>query len=303
MHVTIGIITCGRPEGLALLLESIGAQRFEGDAPQIEILVVDNDPEENARDTCARLATTLPFALRYETESRGGIPWARNAVIDAAAPDTDAIAYVDDDETVDPGWLAELLSVQSQTGADVVTGPAVPRLPDDLPQWLATSKAFDLLRYETGETRPFAFTHNVLARRQVFDAVRPSFDVRLVQSGGSDTHFFRRVREAGFTIVWADEAIAHEWIPAHRATVGWLLRRAFRIGGTDAFIERDLAGQGAIVRVGGKAARHAARSILRLLSAAVRGRPALLGAGQDGACVVGLIAGLFGYRYPEYERR
>jgi glycosyltransferase involved in cell wall biosynthesis len=301
MHVTIGIITRDRPGGLARLLESIGAQRFDGTQPEIEILVVDNDPSEGARDTCRTIASTLPFALRYEIEPRRGIPHARNAVIDAACKRTDFIAYVDDDETVDPGWLAELLRVRAETAADVVTGPAVPRLPDGLPDWLASAGAFDLLRYRTGEPRPFAFTHNVRARREVYETVRPCFDVRLTDSGGSDTHFFRRVRAAGFSIVWADDAVAHEWIPASRARVGWLLRRALRIGGTDAFIERDLSGYGAALRViGARAARHAVRGVLRVLSLPARGRAALLEAGQDGALTVGLIAGLFGYRHPEY---
>lgn len=302
MHLTIGIITCNRPDGLTRLLHSLAKLEFPDAAPSIEILVVDNDPDGAARTVVEAVSADIPFPVRYEIEKRRGIPHARNAVVDHADPETDFIAYIDDDETVDPDWLAALLAVQAKTNADVVTGPAIAKLPDDAPDWMAHSGAFDLVRYRTGEERPFAFTHNVLTRRSVFDALDTMFDTRMNACGGSDTHFYRRVREAGFTIVWADDAIAHEWVPPGRTNTAWLLRRALRIGGTDTFIERDLAGgPRAFVTTTTRAARYVARALVRLLGTPARGKVALIGAGQDGAHALGLLAGWFGYRYPEYE--
>ncbi|MCP3903980.1 MAG: glycosyltransferase [Planctomycetes bacterium] len=304
MHVTICIITCNRPEGLERLLASISELEFSEVTPEVEVLVVDNDPDERARALCARSADALPGSLRYETEARRGIPFARNTAVARAAETTDFIVFVDDDETVDPRWLAELLAVQAQTGADVVTGPAVPRFPAEAPTWLVRSGAFDLLRYETGAERPFAYTHNVLTRREVFGAVQPNFDERMAHCGGSDTHFFRRVRRAGFRIVWADAAIAYEWVPAARLTTGWILRRSLRIGGTDAYIERDLDGLGAALRrLPWRAARYVARGALRLLSLPARGRAAFLFAGEDWARAFGLLAGMVGFRHQEYRVR
>lgn len=300
MHITIGVITGGRTQGLERLLESLARLSFPGASPDLEVLVVDNHPEQLAREICERFRDRA--CVRHAVEPRRGIPFARNAVIAEARPETDFIAFVDDDQTVDPGWLAALLAEQRRTGADVVTGPAVPRLPEDVSRWIARSGAFDLLRFETGTRRPFAFTHNVLTSMAVFRAVSPHFDERLAATGGSDTHFYRRVCEAGFSIVWADEAIAWEWIPPQRVRVGWLLQRALRIGGTDAFIERDLAGRAAALRrVPVRAARYAARGLLRATGVAVRGRPALLAGGRDLAHAAGLLAGLLGYRYPEYR--
>lgn len=300
MHITIGVITGGRTQGLERLLESLADLSFSGERPALEVLVMDNHPEQLARAVCDRFRDRLP--VRHEVEPRRGIPFARNAVIAAADPATDAIAFVDDDQTVDAGWLAELLAVRQRTGADVVTGPAVPRLPEDAPGWIAGSGAFDLLRFPTGTARPFAFTHNVLTNMAVFRAVSPHFDERLVDTGGSDTHFYRRVREAGFSIVWADEAVAREWIPTERVRVRWLLQRALRIGGTDAFIERDLAGRRAAWgRLPVRAGRYAVRGLLRAAATPVRGRASLLAAGRDLAHAGGMLAGLVGYRYPEYR--
>ncbi|MHC4811002.1 MAG: glycosyltransferase family A protein, partial [Planctomycetota bacterium] len=101
MHITIGVITGGRTQGLERLLESLADLSFSGERPAMEVLVMDNHPEQLARAVCDRFRDRLP--VRHEVEPRRGIPFARNAVIAAADPATDFIAYVDDDQTVDPG--------------------------------------------------------------------------------------------------------------------------------------------------------------------------------------------------------
>ena len=300
MHVTICITTCGRPDGLTRLLESVERLNRSAEVSDLEVLVADNHPDECGRDVSEAFAHRLP--IRYVVESRRGIPFARNAAVTHASPTTDFIAFVDDDETVDPDWLDELMAVQMETGADVVTGPSIPEFPSGAPEWLVRSGAFDLLSFETGSERPFAFTHNVLARRVVYDTIRPNFDERLVNAGGSDTHFFKRVRDGGFRIVWADQAIAREWIPKERLKVGWLLRRALRIGGTDTYIQCDLAGHGVALRtVPLRAMRYVVRGVLRCLTFPVRGRAGILNGARDWAHALGLITGLIGYRYREYK--
>jgi hypothetical protein len=60
------------------------------------------------------------------------------------------------------------------------------------------------------------------------------FDETYRFSGGSDTVFFMCVHHAGYLMIWADEALATEWIPKSRATLKWLAMRPFRNGGTKA---------------------------------------------------------------------
>ncbi|MGB0325123.1 MAG: glycosyltransferase family 2 protein [Phycisphaerales bacterium] len=301
MHVTIGIITSGRPDGLLRLIGSLDQLTFSDEPPAVEILVVDNHPEQTARECLLSIDCAHP--LRYEVESNRGIPHARNAVITLAKAETDFIVFIDDDQTADPHWLDALLKVQRDTKADVVTGPAIPQYPESTPPWVPRCGGFDLHRFPTGTERPFAFTHNVMTKRSVFDRVHPHFDLRLVSTGASDTHFFRRVAESGHRIIWADEAIAYEWIPAKRMNARWLLQRALRIGGTDTFIERDLAGNAkAIPTVTVRAIRYAIRGILRCITGCFEGKAGMVRAGRDFMHAAGLVAGLLGYRYPEYKR-
>ena len=74
-------------------------------------------------------------------------------------------------------------------------------------------------------------------KASIFDRFWPAFDERMAMTGGSDAQFSASLYQGGYKIVWADEAIVHEDIPADRARVGWLVRRALRVGGQRAKID------------------------------------------------------------------
>jgi glycosyltransferase involved in cell wall biosynthesis len=300
MDIALCIATCDRPEGLARLLASVAELRVPDDV-RCRVVVVDNHPEATGAPIVDDHADVVPFPLTCAREPRRGIPFARNAAIEHAG-DAEFVAFVDDDQTVDPGWLAALVATQRRSDADVVTGPALPRLPDDAPAWMERGGVFDLLRFETGTERPVAYTHNVLTRTSVFRRLWPPFDARFVTSGGSDSHFYRRAHRAGCRIVWADDALTWEWVPAGRATVRWLLRRSVRIGTSDAFIARDLDGVAAMPRLALLAARYAVRGVVRGLRM-WEGRAAFVRAGLDLARSLGLLGGVLGLTYHEYRVR
>ena len=76
MSIAICIATYKRPELLRELL--IGLSRlifFKEPAPQIQIIVVDNDPLRSAEPVCA--AVPLPWPIKYFLEERRGITHVR----------------------------------------------------------------------------------------------------------------------------------------------------------------------------------------------------------------------------------
>lgn len=238
-RVAILIVTKERPRMLGELLASIAALRVEAGV-RIEVVVVDNDPAASARDVVERFRAASAQPTRYEVEPRAGIPFARNRAVACAHADCDFVVFVDDDERVTSGWLAELLRVQREHDADVVTGPVRSVLPESAPAWATRGEIFAHPRHRTGERVTTSATNNVLVRTRVFRELSPWFDERLALSGGSDRHFFLRVHDAGFKIVWADAAEVEEEIPESRVDLGWVLKRMYRQGACNAFCEVDL---------------------------------------------------------------
>ena len=68
----------------------------------------------------------------------------RNACLDHAPSDCDFVAFVDDDEWVEPQWLAALLENQRATGAPIIQGPVRPSYLAIPPQWLAASGVYEV---------------------------------------------------------------------------------------------------------------------------------------------------------------
>jgi len=125
--VVICVPTFRRPDQLMSLLASLCGLVLPETTADIEVLIVDNDINESARPLCE--AAVLPWPLRYFVEPNRGIAQVRNAATKHSAG-AGWIAFVDDDEVVEPEWLCNLIRTQLRFHADIVAGPVVPELPD-----------------------------------------------------------------------------------------------------------------------------------------------------------------------------
>jgi len=303
-RIAVCVCTYRRPDGLARLLDALRQQRVADPAIAIRAVIVDNDATGPARAACESHASDFVLGLRFEVEPTRGITHARNRGVAAAGDDVDFIAMLDDDEVVEPDWLATLLRVQMACGADVVTGPVVPHFPAPPPAWVRDGRFFDRPRHPTGHEVPQAYTGNVLARRAVFEATG-RFDDRFALTGGEDLQFFRRARRLGHRIVWADDAVVREWVPASRVNVPWLLRRAYRAGSTLGLVDREQgdgpwARPARVVRGAGRLTQGVLLMPVAMLAPATR-RVRVVRALMLVWRGAGMIAGVFGGRYEEYR--
>ena len=233
--VAVCVITYRRPEGLRRLLEGLNQLTFDrcGEAPALELIVVDNDSSGPACAFCEEIRSNLNWPLRCFVEPRRGIPFARNTAVTRALEEgADFIAFIDDDEVPEPSWLDELLYVHRMYKVDVVLGPVLDHFTVPVAPWLKNGGFFGGLRHPTGHSMKWGWTSNVLGSSEVFEKIGKPFDERFALSGGSDRHFFLRVRRAGYRMVWANDALVHEWIPKSRANLKWLIQRRFRYGNT-----------------------------------------------------------------------
>jgi glycosyltransferase involved in cell wall biosynthesis len=234
IETSVVIPSYRRPADLGRAIESVLAQ--QGVTAPYEILVVDNDPEGSAQTVAAAMAARAPVPIRYVHEKRPGISHARNTGVAHAAGRY--LAFLDDDEEVEPRWLANFLAVFERFGADAVVGPVLPRFPaagpaiDDYRRRVYTRDAAmpsgtPLLRWNIG--------NSIFDKARCFVTAEP-FLPALGRTGGEDTLFMRQMTRRGCKLVWCGEAVAWESVPADRLESDYLLRRAFRGAQTATFV-------------------------------------------------------------------
>ena len=192
------------------------------------VVVVDNNDSPSAQQEA--LAFRNDFEIIYQWEPRPGIPFARNRCLDIALKNgADFIAFIDDDEWVERGWLSELLAAADQDSVDVVSGVVLQQF---------GNKQKVKRRLPSGTRRDRAETDNVIMRKWLAESL--SFDEDFAQTGGSDTLFFRQAYEAGAVILASDSAIVYEEFPEERQSLTWRFQRYFRFGLMHCLTERKL---------------------------------------------------------------
>jgi succinoglycan biosynthesis protein ExoM len=227
--VSVLVPTLARPSGLAVLLESLMRQPC---APDFDIVVVDNDPTGSARPVADRFKERLP--LLYVLEPRPGLAFARNRLV--AESRGAFLAFIDDDERADPDWLRALHDATLVFRADASFGSKRYSFPAEVPAWIRTCRIFRRPEFEAGAAFPwwFANTGNALVRRSSLPDQNRPFRHAFNETGGEDTDLFRCMALAGARFAAAPAALVEEDRPAARATLRWILRRAFRNGNNQA---------------------------------------------------------------------
>lgn len=239
--VDVCICTFHRPA----VVEALLSAARQTPAPA-RILVIDNAETPEAAGRVARMQTRTAVPVVYIHAPARNISVARNAALDAATAEW--IAFLDDDETAEPGWLAALLAEAQARPCDAVLGPVDAVYPPDAPAWI---RALD-----THSTRPVVaagairkgYAGNAMLRRATVARLGLRFDPALGRSGGEDDRFFYDLTDAGGVIAYASGALALEPAPAPRLTLEWLMRRSFRTGQSHG--ARLRRGRGPIGRLG-----------------------------------------------------
>lgn len=300
--VTLSTLTFRRPEDIAatlpLLVEQARSVRHD-----VEVLVVDNDTVDSARQVVEGFAPEV----RYVHEPKPGIAAARNRVL-AETLDKDVVIFFDDDERPVTKWLHLLLDMYQREHPAGVVGPVVSEYSEKPDEWIMAGRYFERLRHPSGTKVRVAATNNLLLDRQYLRERRITFDERFGLTGGSDTMLTRQITDEGGVLLWCDEAVVTDVVPASRLTREWVIRRAFRSSNGGIRVELELAGSAIkrlVVRV-----RSVARGLARLAAGAgqwlvgtLTRKIELRARGiRKIARGAGMASGAFGYVYAEYSR-
>ena len=256
----------------------------------VRVIVADNDTWPSARELLEKVSPDLPFDLRYIHCPAANISLARNTCLDAAGGDF--LAFVDDDSTVSPQWLASLVEAARATGADAVLGPVRAIYSPSAPAWMRRGDFHSTVPVQVdGEIRT-GYSGNALLRRASDHIAGRRFNLALGRTGGEDTEYFAQLHRAGGRIAYAPSAVVEEPVTVGRASFAWLAKRRFRSGQTHG---RLLAQKYRRLPQAGLAASKALFSFGAALGLAAiphrRNRQAL-----RGLMHVGAVSGLLGLR-------
>jgi len=232
LTLSVAIPTFRRVERLAALLPVVASHIEEcvsaGLISEGRIIVVDNDPDRTAETTVTSFAGGS--GATYISQPTPGIPAVRNAALDAAAGSR-LLAFIDDDESPRPRWLAALITTWNDCGRPTgVSGLVVSHFPDGTDPWILASGLFQRSERPTGTRLPVVATGNLLLDLEAVQQFGVRFDEGMGLGGGSDTMFSTALAKRGATFVWCNESVADDPVEASRLTRAWVLRRAFSHG-------------------------------------------------------------------------
>ena len=243
--IVVGLITFKRPR---MLLEALSSVR-ELKVPEgfrMHLMVCDNDKEGGAYGAFQSIEGNFPFDVTYHLEEKRGIVFARNNILGAAQEiNAKYLAFFDDDETVDPDWLQQLVATMQTYQAQVVSGRVIYLLANEAPGWLRSRNFYGGDRPPTGSILRGASTNNVLMDVDFLRQKRLRFNEIFNLSGGSDSLLFKEVRKHGGNIVSGREAIAYEKVPPSRASAEWIINRAYKNGYTE--VKRNFILHGSLI--------------------------------------------------------
>lgn len=300
--VTLSTLTFRRPEDIAQTLPLL-VNQARSVPHDVQVLVVDNDTTDSARATVEGFAPEV----RYVHEPTPGIAAARNRVL-AETQGRDVVVFFDDDERPVDQWLRLLLDLYQAEQPAGVVGPVVSEYAVQPEAWITAGRYFERLRHPTGTRVPIAATNNLLLDRRFLADHGLRFDDRFGLTGGSDTMLTRQITDAGGALLWCDEAVVTDVVPAARLTRDWVVRRAFRSANGGVRVELELAGSALarlVVRTrsaGRGLARVAAGTAQWLLGAVTRRLAPRARGVRTIARGAGMISGAWGYVYAEYAR-
>jgi glycosyltransferase involved in cell wall biosynthesis len=229
---------------LATLLNQLRTQDYPKDA--FEIVVIDNCSEDHTPQVVEALVARPGVPVRYVREMRLGISFARNKGAELAR--YPYLAYVDDDCSVGPDWLSQLVQGFDLHDNVVVVGGRVVLdwdcqdkpswLIPDLEPWLGANKHLGAHPRLMG-TMARVNEGNMALSREVWHATGGFLGMDQFGSkhmaAGEVLYLLSKIELQGGKIVFMPGAVVHHHIGLRSQR--WMLGRAYWQGVSDGILD------------------------------------------------------------------
>ncbi len=315
-RVAVAVCTRRRPIMLSRLLESLSRLEIPRGVEPV-FLVVENDDSPRVRPVVEGLADRFaPAPVVHVLESRRGISQARNrAIVEAVSRGCRWLAFVDDDEVVEPQWLEKLLEAARSRNLQMVGGPWKISVPDESLSVIEKAILDDYVRKseerirannakfrEGREQECFQGTGNWLADLTFLQKNCIRFPEDFNLTGGEDIVVYHSFKEKGGRYGWAPEAVVWEQMSRERLTLADRFRRAANGTVTIYRIRRMIGHRDSAARWLVKAVGKFVGGTAALLTVPFRGAAGLAEAVRRFGVAFGALKALTGFGSRHYER-
>ena len=221
------IVTCGRPDLLRRLLESVVAS---GDADLLSrLLVCEVGGRTDGEAVCRDFAGRLPIEYARQEDSRKTV--ALNAAVRDVA--TGLVVFLDDDVRLEPGFFSAYAAAAAEHPRAYFGGPFRVDRPQPPPAWLEpflppSAQGRETIGVEEVRFPRFFLGFNWAARAEDLltaggfdERLGPGTDVPL----GDESFMQEALNETGLVGREVSGAVVWHYVPPERCDAPWVLRR------------------------------------------------------------------------------
>ena len=238
MELSIIISTYNNATSLVRTLESVAKQDY--DKKEWECVVVNNNSTDDTAERVSAFAEAHPeLNIRVVEEPQQGLSYARNRGI--AESKGQVIAFIDDDETINEGFVSAYIDLFRNHGAFVGSGVLKVCYDSKRPKWMShytekmIANPFDLGdEIVTVTTKITPTGGNMAFNREVFN-LYGNFDTNLGRKGealfgGEENDMFDRIRDLGERVFYTPHAIAYHHIADRKLTPEYFDELSYGVG-------------------------------------------------------------------------
>jgi succinoglycan biosynthesis protein ExoM len=222
---SVCIASYRRPGLLKKLLISLEMQLLPKGL-EMEVIVVDNDPQKSAEPIVHKFQNSSRFYIYYFNQPIKNISITRNLGVEKSSGEY--ILFIDDDEVASPQWVESLLRTLVTFEADGVFGPVLAEFNALTPEWMRYIIPNPVSR--TGAKATSKWTGNCIIKSSLLKKMNEPFDRKYGTTGGEDTHLFDRLEQDGARFVYSKEAWVSEYWPTSRTSLSYLFLRGLKGG-------------------------------------------------------------------------